>query len=152
MIVLGISANLPETLWGWVAVIGGVVAIILSVGGIVVATARAHINRRVDTKLEESVGEAVKESVEACMAPVIEKIDGIRINQRENSESQMRAMARIEKLEVTINNGLTSVSKKTNEDVEELKVSQSAMQKQISEMHGWMKVITTWDGTDRRGT
>lgn len=150
--IFAVSASLPETAWGWVATTGGVVAIILAIGGAIIATARGHINRRVDVKLEEKVSEAVKETVGKCMAPIVEKIDGIRINQYENAESQAKALQRIEGLEVTINNGLTHATQKTSADVDDLKATVAAVQMQVSEMHGWMQAThdKIWDGSDRR--
>ena len=150
MIVMGIEAALPETLWGWLAVLVAALTVVAMVGAVIMRTARAHINRRIDVTLEDKT----KDTVEECLKPIEVKIDGLRINQTESTTAILKATKRVEVLEVTINNGLTHATEQTRQDVEELKAVIGSMQVQLAEMYVWMKATHTdpWDGTVERRT
>ena len=146
MFVLAMEASLPTTLWGWVAVFGGVLTAIALVGGIIIVTAKTHINRRVDVKLEDKT----KDTVEECLKPIEVKIDGLVEGQRKATDVSADAIGRISNLETTINNGLTHATAETRTKVGEMEVL-------LAEMHGWMKATHSpgaehapWDGVIER--
>lgn len=96
---------------------------VVILGGLM-ASARAHINRRVDLKLEESVQSAVARKYE-----IIEtKLDTVLLNVRETSA----AVGKVHELEVIIQNGLST------------KVA--AIEQTVDEIRGHLM----WNGEERR--
>jgi hypothetical protein len=143
MLILAMGASLPETMWGWVAVIGTVVATTVIVGRVVIGLARAHINRRIELTMEDST----KEAVDECLKPIDVKIDGLVGDSKS-------ALDRVGALEVTINNGLTHSTEQTMQDVESIKTTIGGMQIKLAEMYVWMKATheLAWDGSTERRT
>lgn len=139
MILLDFHAQLPETLWGWVAVIGGILGILSLTLGVVIRTGRGHIDRKIQVDMKDVKAE-IKESVNDGIRPLSEKIDFL-------TEGRVQFGERISSLESTINNGLTGKVEQTGSDVDEIKV-------QVAEMYGWMKAThgSTWDGQSERRT
>lgn len=91
------------------------------------ATGRAHINRRVDLKLEDAVDDAVT----TAMAPLDVKLDAILINVAETSA----AVGRVHDLEVIIKNGLSTKVASIETDVRDIRDH-----------------LIDWNGTERRTT
>ena len=145
------SVWLPTTAGGWVALLGGILSALVIVVGAVVGivsllarTGRAHINRRMDITMEDQV----KETVEECLAPAITKLDVLASGREEDRVEIKQTSSRVISLEATINNGLTHLSQKTADDVDEMKI-------QVAQMYGWMKAThggVAWDGSTERRT
>jgi len=117
---------LPDTLSGWFVVASSVTVVSSAIVGAIMFVMKKML-----------------ETLEA-------KIDGIRINQQENTDATLRAVQRVQDLEVTINNGLTHRTQETMDDVAEIKACQVKLASQVAEIHGWMAAMQKWDGTDRR--
>lgn len=101
-------------------------ALAVTILGGLMATGRAHINRRVDLKLEESVTDAVNRRMQI----IDTKLDTISLNVRETSE----AVGRVHDLEVIIKNGLST---------------------KVARIEAKVDAITDqflWDGSERRTT
>ena len=106
----------------------------------------ASIVIAVPTAVIRSILYTVKKMLEVLES----KIDGIRLNQQENTDATLRAVQRVNDLEVTINNGLTHRAEETRRDVDIIKEGQVEMKEQLSEIHGWMQAMQQWNGDDRR--
>lgn len=132
-----ISARLPETLWGWVAVLGGIAGFLSLILGFVIRTGRGHIDRKIQVDMKDVKAE-IKDSIDDAIQPLADKIDTF-------GEGRVQFGERLTKLESTINNGLTGKVGQTATDVEAMKV-------QVAEMYGWMKAThgTAWEGEERR--
>lgn len=104
------------------------VTIVAITVGVVARLGRAHINRRIDVDLEAAVDEAVDAAVADQWELVVAKLDGIRLNQKENSA----ALGRVHDLEVTIKNGLQDEVKRIGVQVDAIVAAH------------------VWDGNDRR--
>lgn len=124
MIFLDIHAQLPTTLWGWVAVAGGIAGFLSLTLGLVIRTGRGHIDRKIQIDMKDMKAE-IKETVDDAIRPLSEKIDHF-------GEGRIMFGERIANLESTINNGLTHATEKTARDVDEIKI-------QVAQIHGWMK-------------
>lgn len=117
---------IPETLSGWAVLVASFAA----VAGTIVS----------------SIMFVMKKMLETLEA----KLDGVRLNQQENTDATLRAVERVHQLEITINNGLTHRTQQTADDVEEIKKCQQDLATQMSEIHGWLKAMQQRDGDDRR--
>lgn len=132
-----ISARLPETLWGWVAVIGGIAGILSLILGFVIRTGRGHIDRKIQVDMRDVKAE-IRDTVDDAIQPLSDKIDSF-------GEGRIHFGERLTSLEATINNGLTGKVGQTAKDVDEIKV-------QVAEMYGMMKLHFNWDGSTERRT
>lgn len=148
VLAIEVTASLPETLWGWVAVVAGIVTTLGLILGFVIRTGRGHI----DNKVKITMKDEIKESVDECVAPLVVSVNTLVAQRNEDLESRIvyrevvsDAVQRIVGLETTINNGLTHATEQTAKDVESMKI-------QLAEMHGWMKAThsETWDGSTER--
>ena len=128
---------LPDSLVGWLTAF----AALATVAAVIVGSIMFVMKKMLETNKAESDG---------CLHAIEAKIDGIRINQRENTDATLKAVDRVQELEIVINNGLTHRAEETRLDVEAIKANQVKIGQQMSEVHGWMKALHDWDGADRR--
>lgn len=137
MFLLDFSARLPETLWGWVAVAGGVAGFLSLTLGLVIRTGRGHIDRKIQVDMKDVKAE-IKDSIDDAIRPLADDIKSF-------GEGRIEFGQRLTSLESTINNGLTSKANQTASDVDVIKV-------QVAEMYGMMKAHFNWDGATERRT
>ncbi len=125
---------IPDSLQGWLVAF----ASLATIAGVIVGSIMFVMKKMLETNKAESDG---------CLHAIE---DGIRINQRENTDATLKAVDRVQELEIVINNGLTHRAEETRLDVEAIKANQVKIGQQMSEVHGWMKALHDWDGADRR--
>ncbi len=128
---------IPDSLEGWLIA----AAALATIAGVIVGSIMFVMKKMLEANKAESTGQL--QAIEV-------KIDGIRINQQENTDATLRAVSRVQELEIVINNGLTHRAEETRLDVEAIKANQVRIGQQMSEVHGWMKAMHDWDGSDRR--
>lgn len=122
-----IAAFLPDTLLGWAVVVSSIGATISVLAGAILWLMKKML-----------------EVIEA-------KLDSIRSNQKSNTTAIIGAVGRVEKLEQTLNNGLTERTTRTEAKVEKNLDAIVAVKTQVAEIHGLLTATYGWDGDERRG-